>query len=318
MAESDNDISRHAQEWTTILHKGVEHDNWGQPVEAMLYYKQLAEDINVQVARPGYLAVCRHEEKNILSDILAQLELRCMELEDPSSHYGTQTGSIVKLQQAFAELTLSSTGEYSPEGAGIPLMSSEIPTEELKSQGVEETVGDEGHLDEEGEFVDREQLRKLQGTLLPRIALRAGKTVLSIYVEKIGIKNASELIDPYLTVSVRDKLGVAMTPIQDTPVALSKDETFAYFHVTVEVQRCVEYLPAGFVIFFELKHFKPKKQRKSVKCFSFLESDEIKQGPVVIELYRKPTNYRRSNLKLLTTKPLYLNLNLSLHHSPAN
>ena len=41
---------------------------------------------------------------------------------------------------------------------------------------------------------------------------------------------------------------------------------------------------AGFAVFFEFKHYKPKKKSISTKCWAFLEKDEIKEGPVVIEL----------------------------------
>ena len=43
-------------------------------------------------------------------------------------------------------------------------------------------------------------------------------------------------------------------------------------------------LVSDFAIFFELKHYKPKKQIVSTKCWSFLERDEIKEGPAAIEL----------------------------------
>lgn len=40
----------------------------------------------------------------------------------------------------------------------------------------------------------------------------------------------------------------------------------------------------GAAIFFEFKHYKPKKRFTSTKCFAFMEMDEIKAGPMVIEL----------------------------------
>lgn len=42
--------------------------------------------------------------------------------------------------------------------------------------------------------------------------------------------------------------------------------------------------PLGAAIFFEFKHYKPKKRFTSTKCFAFMEMDEIKAGPIVIEL----------------------------------
>uniref|UniRef100_A0A8C8T355 Axin interactor, dorsalization associated n=1 Tax=Peromyscus maniculatus bairdii TaxID=230844 RepID=A0A8C8T355_PERMB len=69
----------------------------------------------------------------------------------------------------------------------------------------------------------------------------------------------------------------------------------------------------GAAIFFEFKHYKPKKRFTSTKCFAFMEMDEIKPGPIVIELYKKPTDFKRKKLQLLTKKPLYLHLHQTLH-----
>lgn len=41
----------------------------------------------------------------------------------------------------------------------------------------------------------------------------------------------------------------------------------------------------GAAIFFEFKHYKPKKKFTSTKCFAFMEMDEIKPGPIVVELW---------------------------------
>lgn len=45
------------------------------------------------------------------------------------------------------------------------------------------------------------------------------------------------------------------------------------------------YVHPGAAIFFEFKHYKPKKRFTSTKCFAFMEMDEIKPGPIVIELW---------------------------------
>uniref|UniRef100_A0A2K5JCK3 C2 Aida-type domain-containing protein n=2 Tax=Colobinae TaxID=9569 RepID=A0A2K5JCK3_COLAP len=79
---------------------------------------------------------------------------------------------------------------------------------------------------------------------------------------------------------------------------------------------CPDSFPArvpGAAIFFEFKHYKPKKRFTSTKCFAFMEMDEIKPGPIVIELYKKPTDFKRKKLQLLTKKPLYLHLHQTLH-----
>jgi hypothetical protein len=44
-----------------------------------------------------------------------------------------------------------------------------------------------------------------------------------------------------------------------------------------------------------------------------MEMDEIKNGPITLEIYKKPANYSRGKKPaLLSVKPLYLHLDLSL------
>jgi len=40
----------------------------------------------------------------------------------------------------------------------------------------------------------------------------------------------------------------------------------------------------GTAIFFEFKHYKPKKDIVSTRCFAFMEQDELKPGSACIEL----------------------------------
>ncbi|XP_037989429.1 axin interactor, dorsalization-associated protein isoform X2 [Motacilla alba alba] len=112
---------------------------------------------------------------------------------------------------------------------------------------------------------------------------------------------------------VPDLNGIDLTPVQDTPVALRKEDTYVHFNVDIEIQKHIERLTKGAAIFFEFKHYKPKKRFTSTKCFAFMEMDEIKPGAIVIELYKKPTDFKRKKLQLLTKKPLYLHLHQTLH-----
>ncbi|MEE6473838.1 hypothetical protein FKM82_010185 [Ascaphus truei] len=112
---------------------------------------------------------------------------------------------------------------------------------------------------------------------------------------------------------VPDVNGLDLTPVQDTPMASRKEDTYVHFNVEIEIQKHVETLTKGAAIFFEFKHYKPKKRFTSTKCFAFIELDEIKSGQMVIELYRKPTDFKRKKLQLLTKKPLYLHLHQTCH-----
>ena len=71
---------------------------------------------------------------------------------------------------------------------------------------------------------------------------------------------------------------------QDTPVASDRDDAAVVFNVTAQIQHPLEEMPGGAAIFFEFKHFKPKKKMVSTKCFSFMGMDEIKDGKTVLEM----------------------------------
>ncbi len=71
---------------------------------------------------------------------------------------------------------------------------------------------------------------------------------------------------------------------QDTPVVSEREEAAILFNVTAQIQHPLEEMPGGAAIFFEFKHFKPKKKSVSIKCFSFMGMDEIKDGKTVLEM----------------------------------
>ncbi|XP_071205750.1 axin interactor, dorsalization-associated protein-like [Salvelinus alpinus] len=104
---------------------------------------------------------------------------------------------------------------------------------------------------------------RVPGTLLPRLPSEPRMSLLTIKIDKIGLKDAGQCIDPYMTVSVKDLSGIDLNPVQDTPVATRKEDTYIHFSVDIEIQRHIERLPKA--IFFEFKHYKPKKGFTSTK-----------------------------------------------------
>lgn len=65
-------------------------------------------------------------------------------------------------------------------------------------------------------------------------------------------------------------------------------------------------------IFFEFKHYKPKKKKVSTRCWAFMEVGELKaEGDCILELYHKPTDLKRKKLSLHSVKPLYLHVGTS-------
>lgn len=72
---------------------------------------------------------------------------------------------------------------------------------------------------------------------------------------------------------------------QDTPVMNEREPSAITFNTTIQIQRPLEEIPGGSAIFFEFKHYKPKKAITSTKCFSFMEMDEIKPGTTYLEMW---------------------------------
>jgi hypothetical protein len=190
-----------------------------------------------------------------------------------------------------------------------------IKTADLKQLTDEEDSSDVAAVNSV-EYSESESLHvKERKKLRPRLPHVDGMTVVTIRIERIGLKEALQYIEPYISVSVKDAQAADLTPIQDTPLPTEREDQCIIFNTNVEIQQYLEKLPRTAAVFFEFKHYKPKKKLTSTKCFAFMEMDEIKQGPACLEIYRKPTDFKRKRLGLLTTKPLYLHLNLILHQN---
>lgn len=98
--------------------------------------------------------------------------------------------------------------------------------------------------------------------------------------------------------------GIDLVLMQGASVTSRKD-TYVLFNVVIELQKHVAKLTKGTAICFEFRH-KSKKKFSSTKYFPFMEMNEIKCEAVVIELYKKCTDFRRKKLQLLTKKTLHL------------
>ncbi|XP_064403022.1 axin interactor, dorsalization-associated protein-like [Halichondria panicea] len=153
------------------------------------------------------------------------------------------------------------------------------------------------------------------GSLITSRDMLPGLNYLTISIDKFGIKDPQYYLDPYISVSVKNFHGDDIEVSQDTPLANQKEGSHIQFGVSVLIRSPLEELPEGAAIFFEFKHYKPNKKRVSTKCFSFMEMDEIKPGKAALEIYKKPTDFHRKKLSLLSAKPLYLQLTLNIHKS---
>uniref|UniRef100_A0A669NZM0 Axin interactor, dorsalization associated n=1 Tax=Phasianus colchicus TaxID=9054 RepID=A0A669NZM0_PHACC len=282
------------QRWGASFRKGTDFDSWGQLVEAIDEYQILARHLQKEAQSQHNNSEFTEDQKvsvvvGVVKELVSQMLFLCL-----------------------ADLILKNILTYNKE---FPFDVQPVPLRKILAPGEEEHLEFEEDDEEGGAGAGSPDSfpARVPGTLLPRLPSEPGMTLLTINIEKIGLKDAGQCIDPYITVSVKDLNGIDLTPVQDTPVALRKEDTYVHFNVDIEIQKHVEKLTKGAAIFFEFKHYKPKKRFTSTKCFAFMEMDEIKPGAIVIELYKKPTDFKRKKLQLLTKKPLYLHLHQTLH-----
>lgn len=88
-----------------------------------------------------------------------------------------------------------------------------------------------------------------------------------------------------------DLLGKDLEAVQITPVASERETSYIVFGNEVEIHSPLEEMPSGAAIFFEFKHYKPKKGITSTRCFSFMEMDEVKPGKSFLEMWVSNYNY---------------------------
>merc|ERR1711904_294076 len=143
-----------------------------------------------------------------------------------------------------------------------------------------------------------------------RVALKSVTgTVVGIRIEKIGLKDAQDYIDPFMTVLVADpKTNVLDT--HDTAKAKEQRVNHVMFNHQVYLNVSLEDMHRmQAALFFEFKHYKPKKKKVSTRCWAFMELNELKPDEeIVLELYHKPTDLKKKKLALHTEKQLYLHL----------
>ncbi|EGZ19882.1 hypothetical protein PHYSODRAFT_490439 [Phytophthora sojae] len=140
-----------------------------------------------------------------------------------------------------------------------------------------------------------------------------GATYLDIRITKIGLKDASVYVNPTMAVSVFDYSGKAMEETRETGAGTCSEPRHVTFNANIQLATNLRKMEDhGGAITFEFFHYKAKKRKKSCRCWALLELDEIKDGPVVLELYQKPMDPKRKRIHLFTEKELYLQLELRL------
>jgi len=279
--------------WLMQFKQAQQADSWGQVVEAHEAYQLLA---SVIAAKQGLPAITS-KEKDTMHRIVLCLSARVQALKDNSEAITPMDMKL--LEPVFEVLFTGHEPDY-------------FPVEAYKFNHARPVKpSTEGEIicgDVEEPYSDWHQSQAVMKTVMG--------TVVALRIEKIGLKDAQDYIDPIMTVLVADER-TNLLDTHDTPVAKERTATHVRFQHQVYLNISLEDMHAQqAALFFEFKHYKPKKKKVSTRCWAFMELSELKPDEeIVLEIYHKPTDLRKKHIKLHSEKPLYLHLFATYTHS---
>ncbi|KAM9297760.1 axin interactor, dorsalization-associated protein isoform 3-T3 [Morus bassanus] len=231
------------QRWGASFRKGTDFDSWGQLVEAIDEYQILARHLQKEAQSQHNNSEFTEDQKKTIAKIATCLELRSAALQSTQSQDEFKLEDLKKLEPILKNI-LTYNKEFPFDVQPVPLRKILAPGEEEHLEFEEDDEEGGAGAGSPDSFPARVPGAN-EGTLLPRLPSEPGMTLLTINIEKIGLKDAGQCIDPYITVSVKDLNGIDLTPVQDTPVALRKEDTYVHFNVDIEIQKHVEKLTKG-------------------------------------------------------------------------
>ncbi|CAB1340503.1 unnamed protein product, partial [Coregonus sp. 'balchen'] len=190
-----SDVNKTIQKWHASFRKGTDFDSWGQLVEAIDEYQILARQLQkeVQSTNPSDFT---EDQKKTLGKFATCLEMRSAALQCTQSQEEFKLEDLKKL-----ELIIKNILTYNKD---FPFDVQPVPLRRILAPGEEENLEvEEEEEDATGAGSPESSPNRVPGTLLPRLPSEPGMSLLTIKIDKIGLKDAGQCIDPYMTVSVK-------------------------------------------------------------------------------------------------------------------
>jgi len=290
-------------QWQGQFQKAQQSDSWGQVAEAADLYKIIAASMAAKQSLPFITSL----EKDIMHRLVLCLSARAHVLEGLRIIEVSITSMDMKALDSIFEVLFTGKEPHT------------FPIEPFKFQSakaVKPSTESEIVCDEEGEVIKEETDARDEDWQQAQEILKTVKgTIVCLRIEKIGLKDAQDYIDPMMTILVGNPAGeVLMT---ENIKATERRVTHVIFNQQVYLKYSLETMrKEAAALFFEFKHYKPKKKKVSTRCWCFMELNELKcDEEIVLEIYHKPTDLRKKKLKLHSEKPLYLHLFARFIHS---
>mmetsp|Transcript_45928 Transcript_45928/g.115148 ORF Transcript_45928/g.115148 Transcript_45928/m.115148 type:complete len:328 (+) Transcript_45928:160-1143(+) len=311
--------------WLKSYKHAIELDSWGQREEAKESYDKLAEALVGELAEASSAEWSKRETKNVQSMAMC-VRLRANEIAKGGSDESITLSNIRTLVTVMENLfkadkkfplNLTTLSEEDMEVAVKDMV--------IRERRVPATIADEDEDADDGSSTPvasasftgaSSHSHHSSPAKSPLKSSMKGRQIL-ITIDKMGFKDdklRDSFVDPIITVFVVSG-GNILGAQKDTCVATERKDQHIFWTgagATVTLSQTMESILPGSAIFFEFRHYKKSKAKISVKCWGFIEREDLKSGKHVVELYKKPTDLRHKRLSLLTVKPLYLHLNCEI------
>mmetsp|Transcript_21516 Transcript_21516/g.52293 ORF Transcript_21516/g.52293 Transcript_21516/m.52293 type:complete len:338 (-) Transcript_21516:129-1142(-) len=318
--------------WLKDYKNVVEMDGWGQREEAKEIYTTLATTIAGKTISDEASTWTEREVVNAERFAIC-LRLRADEIKRGGMHginLSNMKALIPVMEQLFKGGEKFPIDLKSVEGedldsaknalnlganAGVSRGRCDTKTLQQKKQDIVQTIVDSDDEDE-----NTPSNRKGKGGFLSSPNSRTPETPatrkVGFEIGKIGFKDENlQLVDP--TISAYVVAGAKVSGVQvDTKPAAKHQAKYFIFNEEIQLTQSLEAIAPGSAIIFEFKHFKKDKNKMSTKCWCFVEREDLKNVPMVLELYKKPVDLRRKKLSLFTVKPLYLHVEVRIGQGP--
>ncbi|RQM29932.1 hypothetical protein B5M09_009917 [Aphanomyces astaci] len=301
--------------------EAVKADGWGQVLEAVEAYEKAAEVILADLPTMGLT----DDQQDIAEKVVVTMNLRATGLSSVDGSPRPNKDDMDVLLQGSASISarLGRVGANSSarvcihHNYHIRVARDSLP---LREEPQHAAKASKRRHSSKGDVTDK--------------ADDDTPHVVTILIQKIGLKDVERYVDPQIVVSVVDKDLVVVEEKQDTSIAVGRVAPYIMFDSAIELRThlhvlrqsmyrcCLGRLKHCYVddstIYFEFVHYKKAKRKKSVRCWAMLEMDEIKAGggPLALELYTKPCDVAKKRVHLFTVKPLYLHVDIRLEPVP--
>jgi len=304
MNDPDKRLAHARKEWQRLFKEATEGDTWGDIETAAETYEKLDSKILDELEVMGHAISIQNQK--VLNKIRTCISLRIEALNTPGqTNAGLPLNEMKKLAQVFEVIFKQNIDQFPISGIDSAIIESKRSSVQKEFRdGVVVTRPVDIVADDDTQHVSE---KKNETT-------SSGDATIHVYVEKIGLKDATTYMDAQVKVSVVDK-GGRVIESQTTPKSRQAKATFVVFGNDLYFKtKTNNFENKGYNFFFEFIHYKPKKKKTSTRCYAFMEPEELAQREgqlCCLELYKKPTDFTRKRVSLHTIKRLYCHAKVS-------